>query len=743
MKKAFITLSTLLLGINSLQAKQEPDSLMQVQLDEITVSAIRVSSKSSVAHSNISEKEIKANNAGNNIPALLQTMPSVVSYSEGGIPVGNMSFRIRGTDANRINMTLNGMPLNNPESQEVYWVNLPDLSNSLKNIQVQRGVGTSTAGAASFGGNLSMQTVGGRSKAYADISNSFGQYNTYTLSVATGSGIMKNGLSIDARYSYIKSDGYIRNGSVDHKNLYTSVAHYTDNQIIQLIYMNGVQHTGITWEGISPEEKEADRRYNPAGKYKDDEGKTQYYDNETDNYYSNIVQLLYSRILNSNFKFNAQFSYNNGYGYYENYKKKQDFADFNLKNQIVDSKVHDVSDLIRRKLMSNNLYTGGLNINYNTSELDITLGANYTHFQGDHYGRLLWVKYNQNIPEGYQWYENESKKRDFNNFLKITYSPIQKLSLTTELQGRFVSYILKGIDDDLAELKGDNTYFFFNPKVGATYNFDEKNNVYASFAISNKEPLRADLKESLKGESPKPVTYERLFDYEFGYRYTASNFTFNSNFYYMDYKDQLVQTGKLSDTGYKYQENVKNSYRYGVELEAMYSPTYWLALGGNLTLSQNKIKDYTAYYDYKEEISEDHWVTTKQISEFYDKTDISFSPNVVGSAIVKFKPIEKKDLTFTFTNKYVGKMYYDNTSSKDRQLPGYFLTDFQATYSLPIKRAKKVEFQFMINNLFNKKYDANAWVSREMYAGSDEVSVYKGLYPQAGTNVMGRITVQF
>lgn len=297
---------------------------------------------------------------------------------------------------------------------------------------------------------------------------------------------------------------------------------------------------------------------------------------------------------------------------------------------------------------------------------------------------------------------------------------------------------MDGIDDDSYDMKMKTRYDFWNPKIGASYNLDEKNNIYASFAISNREPLRADLKESFKAE--KSLNYEKLLDYEFGYRYTSPRLTFAANFYYMDYKDQFVQTGKLSDTGYKYQENVKNSYRYGVELEAMYNPTYWIGIGGNLTLSQNKIKDYTAYF--KQYDNQKDWNKLPQATEFFKKTDISFSPNVTGNAIIKLKPLEKEDLTFTFTNRYVGKMYYDNTSNKDRQLPDYFITDFQASYSTPIWKAKDVTFQLMVNNLFNKKYDANAWVEVYKFADNTQIT-YRGLYPQAGTNVMGRISIHF
>ncbi|MDR1091660.1 MAG: TonB-dependent receptor, partial [Prevotella sp.] len=536
MKKVLITLSAILLtgGLNAQQA----DSLKVVRLDAVVVSATRVSNDAPVAVSNLNEGEIKQENATKNIPALLQALPSVVSYTEGGTAVGNTSFRIRGTDANRINITLNGMPLNNPESQEVYWVNLPDLSNSLQSIQVQRGVGTSTNGTASFGASISMQTQGGRAKPYADLSTAYGQYNTLLLSGAAGTGIMKNGLSVDARYSYVKSDGYIRNGKVDHRNLYAAVSHYTDKQLIRLVYMDGVQHTGITWEGIDPGKVDADRRYNPAGEYTDDKDNTRYYDNETDNYYSNIGQLLYTRYLSHRLTLNANLSYNHGYGYYENYKTGRKFANYGLESQVVDGVTYKKSDIILRKQMMNDLYAGGLNLKYDRNEFAVTLGGMYNYYDGDHYGRLLWVEYNQNIPAGYEWNRNSAVKQDANIYLKTEYRPLDNLSLFAEVQDRYIDYRMKGLDDDRVDLTNKNYYNFINPKVGASLRFADYNELYASFGISNREPLRSDLKESLKGGSTRDITSERLYDYEFGYKYTNSVFAFSANIYYMKYKDQ-------------------------------------------------------------------------------------------------------------------------------------------------------------------------------------------------------------
>ena len=744
MKKVLI-ITGLLLGGISLNAHNwaDPDTTRQVKLEEVVVSATRAVKDAPIAYTNLGEAEIKKENAAKNIPFVLQTLPSVVAYTEGGTPVGNTSYRIRGTDSNRINVTLNGMPLNNPESQDVYWVNLPDLSNSLQSLQVQRGVGTSTNGAASFGASISMQTVGAQQKAYADFSSAYGQYNTLLLSGAAGTGILKNGLSLDARYSYTKSDGYIRNGKVDHKNIFASLSHYADNQIIRLIYINGIQHTGITWLGVDPDMLEKDRRYNAAGEYIDDNDKTRYYDNETDNYYSNIGQLIYTRQLSNVLTLNANLSYNNGYGYYENYKMGDPdynfFAMYGVAPQVVGGTTYNESDLIGRELMSNDLYFGSVSLNYQKDKITLTGGAMYSYYDGDNYGKLIWVKYNQNIADGYKWYDNNSKKKDMNVFVKGEYRPITNLSLFAEIQDRYVDYRMKGLDDDLVNLSSNNYYNFVNPKAGASFRFSKYNELYGSVGISNREPLRTDLKNASKG-GVREVKAERLYDYELGYRFTNSQVAFSANLYYMDYKDQLVQTGKLNHLGYKLQENIPDSYRMGIELALAYTPTYWLRMDGNLTLSRNKIKHYTAYYDLYDNSTD--WTPKGQTTKYYKSTEISFSPNTVGAAIITFSPFQGEDISFSFNNKYVGRMYYDNTSNPDNRLSDYLVTDFMASYTLTTKKAGKFDFQFFINNMLSFKYESNAWVDTVKFEDGTQI-VYKGLYPQAGANLMGRVRYRF
>lgn len=720
-----------------MQAEELPDSLKQVNLNEIIVSATRVNEHAPIAFNNVSAQEIKANNTAKNIPYILQTLPSIVAYSEDGSGVGNTSFRIRGTDATRINVTLNGMPLNNPESQEVYWVNIPDLSNSLQSIQVQRGVGSSTNGSGAFGASISLKTQGTRPQAYGEASTGVGSYNTFTSTIAAGTGILKNGLSFDARYSRVTGDGYIRNGKVNHRSAYASASYYNKNQLFKLSYLNGIQHTGITWEGISPEQLKTDRKYNPAGAYYDEAGNVHYYENETDNYYSDIIQFTYSNALSDKLSLNVGLSYNHGYGYYENYKADQKFKKYGLDPQLVNDSTYKSSDVITRKLMKNNFYVGNFTLNYISDKLTLTGGGNLTSYQGDHYGKLLWVKYNKNISDKYEWYRGDADKKEFSVFGKITYNILDNLAIFGDMQYRYIDYRMSGIDDDLENITNKNYYSFFNPKAGLSYSFNN-NEVYASLSISNREPLRTDIKESVKGGSTQKIQPERMFDYELGYRYSSAIASFNANLYYMRYKDQMVQTGKLNDVGYKLMENVPTSYRMGIELSGAVQPANWIQIDANVTLSQNKIKNYTAYYDLYNNQNDYEFV--KQTSEYLGTTNISFSPNVIGSGILTITPY--KALSLALVGKYVGKQYYDNTSNKDNRLADYFVSNIVLGYTFKTQKIGEVDIQFSVNNILNKRYVGNAWVATDKFEDGSEI-VYTGLYPQATRNIMAKLGIRF
>lgn len=744
MKKVFLLFMLIYISAAGYQlGAMSPDSLSHIELEEVIVSGTRAGANTPVSYSNISMSEIRRDNAARNIPAILQTTPSLVSFTEDGLGVGNTYLRIRGTDATRINVTLNGMPLNNPETQEVFWVNLPDLSNSLQNIQIQRGVGTSTNGSAAFGASISLQTTGARSESYGETSTAVGSYGTFSSSSAVGTGILDNGLSFDARFSRVIGEGYIRNGTVDHTNFYAALSHYTDKQLLRLSYIKGVQHTGITWEGVSEEQMkdyEYGRRYNPAGEYYDEAGNRLYYDNETDNYYSDIIQLVLSREINRKLSLNAGISYNYGYGYYENYREDRKFSEFGLDDQIIDGITYSRSDFVRRKMLENDFYVANLGLNYSLNSFKLTFGGMYSYYDGDHFGRLPWIKNWVGDESEIEWYRNIGTKSEFNIFSKVDYQINDRLSLFGDLQFRRVIYKLSGTDDDMKDLTGEFIYNFFNPKAGINYNLNSSNRIFASLAIGQREPLRADLKDGIKGESVNPIKPERMIDYELGYHFTGKNgVNLGANLYYMDYHNQMVQTGKLNDVGYKLMENVENSYRTGLELEA--AVPFWnnkFLLDANITLSRNMIKNYVAWFDHYD--NQDNWNWEGQISKEYGNTNISFSPDIISAASITWQPADIFYLNLM--GKYVGKQYMDNTSDDAKSIDAYFVCNLSAGYTFKKISIGTFNLQVYMNNLFNKEYVANGWAATDTFSDGSLIN-WIGYYPQATRNYMARLTLSF
>ena len=557
--------------------------------------------------------------------------------------------------------------------------------------------------------------------------------------------MLSNGLALDARYSKVLSDGYIRNGKVDHSNIFASLSHYSEKQLLRLSYINGIQHTGITWNGASPEDIEKyGRKFNSAGMYKDDAGNIRYYDNDTDNYYSHILQLMFTRELTQKLSMNVSLSYTNGYGYYENYRSSSDmtrgdkYSNYGLDNQTVDGVEYKRSQMIRRKLLSNDFYVANFLFNYDLNPVQLVFGGYWSDFDGSHYGRLPWIKYNNNIAENHEWYRNEGKKQEINFFSKAEYQLNNKFSLFADLQYRYIDYRMTGTDDDMADLTSNHYYSFMNPKGGVFFKPNNNSQFYASVAVGQREPLRTDLKDAVKFGGTKAIKPEKMIDYELGYRYTDNRgMQLAANLYYMDYNNQMVQTGKLNETGYKIMENVKDSYRTGIEVEAQVPLSRKFSIGANATISKNIIKDYTAYYDVYDEYYDE---VIRQDSEELDKTDISFSPNIIGMGSLSYTPL--KNLSFNLMGKYVGKQYYDNTSNDENSLEAYFVSNFVAGYTFNMTNVGSIDIQFMINNLFDKEYIANAWVSTDRLSDGKSY-VYKGLFPQATRNFMGRVTVRF
>jgi len=733
MKREIISLCCTFAAATALFAQK--DTVKSVSLDEVVVATTRAGNRTPMAYSNVSAAELKQNNAAGNLPVVLQTLPSVVAFTEGGTGVGNTAFRIRGTDATRINVTLNGMPLNNPESSEVFWVNLPDLSSSLQSVQLQRGVGTSTNGGSAFGASLSLQTAGGRPAAYGEASTAVGSYNTFQSTIAAGTGILSNGLSFDARYSQIASDGYIRNAFVDHNNLYLALSHYADRQLLRFAYLRGRQKTGITWEGVSKEQmedKEYGRRYNPAGEYYDDAGNRLYYGNETDNYASDIAQLIYTRNLTDYLDLSANASYSYGFGYYENFREDNKFSKFGFQPQVVNGDTIKSSDVIRRKMMENHFYVANVALSYHRDGWHIQGGAMFSLYDGNHFGKLPWVKHNENISPNDKWYDNNGKKQDVNFFAKAEYQFNEQWSVFGDVQWRFVDYKFKGIDDDVkTDLTSEHKYNFFNPKAGVFFRPDVYSSLYASFAVGNREPLRADFKDAMQTGSE--ILPERMYDVELGYKLNKNSYHLGANLYCMLYDNQLVQTGQLNDNGYRMMENVKSSYRAGVELEAGVPLVgKVLRIDANATLSQNKIKKYTArtmnwdVYDYE--------------VEELKNTDISFSPSVVSSCVLTYQALES--LSFRFTEIYVGEQFMDNTADNAAKLDAYFVSNLSASYSFKPKSWGAITLDFFANNVFNVKYIANGWTDKSVNSAG-KVTYLQGFFPQATRNFTVRLGVKF
>lgn len=700
-----------------------------------------------MAYSDVEREQIARENVGKSIPALLQSLPSVVAYFEDGLGVGYTSLRVRGTDATRIHVTLNGMPLNNPESQEVYWVNIPDLNSHLQSIQLQRGVGTSSNGAAAFGASLSLKTAGAPATAYGEAATTWGGYNTRMYSVATGSGALSSGLHVDARYSSVQSDGYLRNGKVNHYSFQTSLTHATDKQWVKLLYLRGVQHTGITWEGVSPEDMAAfGRRYNVAGQYTDEAGNIRYYDNETDNYFSDIVQLLYSRPLSRRLTLHANFSYNHGFGYYENYKADRKLQDaYGLPPQTIEGVVHSRSDVIIRKNMENDFYVAQLLLHYTQRRLSLNAGAMYSRYDGEHFGTILWVKYNENITDNYEWNRNDARKEEGSVFIKGEYEITPQLTAYADIQARVIGYDFAGADDDLMDITDRNRYRFVNPKAGLFAHLNQHHALYASWAMMHREPLRADLKEAIKNGGDKRITPEQMHDVEVGYTFSYRTFTASANAYYMRYKDQMVQTGKLNDIGYKLMENVPESYRAGLELQAAWTPSGCWRIEGNIAVSRNRILNYTAYYDLYDDVDNyrpvvDATGRPQQVTDSYTSTDISFSPAVVAAAALTFSPVKRWNITATA--KYVDKQYYDNTSNDANSLPAYYLCNLATQYEWTLPTGSCIRAQLSLHNIFNHLYNANAWVATDRFRDGSS-AVYRGLFPQAGANLIGKVSLEF
>lgn len=702
--------------------------------DEVIISAVRAGDNMPVTKSTIKKEDIAVRNLGQDIPYLMSLAPSVVTSSDAGTGIGYTNFRIRGTDLNRINITVNGIPLNDAESHGVFWVNMPDFASSVENIQIQRGVGTSTQGGGAFGATINLQTLSINKKPYAEIANSAGSFNSFKHSVSFGSGLINDHFTFDGRLSKITSDGFIDRAWSKLKSFYVSGAYYTDKTLVKVNVFSGNEATYQAWDGIPSDILKTNRRYNGIGAYYDDNNQLKYYDNETDNYQQDHFQLHLSHAFSSALNVNLSAHYTIGKGYYEQYKDDDDLYKYRLNNVIIGNDTITSSDIIRRKWLDNDFYGLTWSLNYTYENISAVLGGGWNQYYGEHYGRVRWAKFMSNGDMDHEYYYSDGTKNDFNVFAKATYKITDQLSAFGDLQLRKINQTLKGVDDklqydgNLRDISQKHDFTFFNPKAGLSFNISENQSTYAYIGVAHREPNRDNFVDADPTKpAPKP---EQLIDYELGYNFNLPNLQLGLNLYYMDYRDQLVLTGMINDVGAPIMTNVDKSYRAGIELTAGVKINDMLSWNGNATFSRNKVKNFTEYVD--------NWDTWGQESSSFKERTLAFSPEfIAGSQLsFKYKPVE-----IAWIAKYVDKQYIDNTQSNQRKLNAYFVNDIRVNARLLVKSFATLEGIASINNIFDAKYETNAWVYQYFEGG--EHKVMDGYFPQAGRNFMVGLIVKF
>lgn len=736
---------------------QEPDTTgitISKTLEEVSINGGRALQSQPMTTSTMERCEINDSKTAISLPYILNLQPGVVAEGENGL-VGNTSMRIRGVDGTRVNVNINGVTLNDAESQRVYWVNIPNLAGMAESIQVQRGITASTGGSGAFGGAVNLQTLNGKFDPYATADMSLGSFNTRQFGISAGSGITKHGFSFDMAYNGMNTDGYIRNGFADHKSLFFSATRYGKHSLLKLLAIIGNQHTGITWNGASADELDSDPTYNGDGSHYDELGNVYYYGNESDNYFQRHYQLYYSYQFNENWRLHAVGDITFGDGYYEQYKdNKKPYGKYGL---LTDSTSLSKSDFITQKLMDNVSYTANLSAAYEGERFHISFGESCQAYFGQHFGHIIWAQdpslyaanhFDANMP--YEWYRNQSCKIDASSFARANWFLSQHDNLYADLQLRYIDYTMNGVDDDDLNLPLDynGKYLFFNPKAGYNHAWSgvngTRNRLYAAAGISHREPCRADIKDAFyAGDTIKPET---MLDIEAGYQARSDRFHAAANLYAMLYKDQLTPSGRInSASGYAFMENVEKSYRIGIELQGGYRAASWLDLEGNIALSQNKIIDYV----YHASIMDENWDDTGLVEDIpYGNTELSFSPSFVGAGVATFRPFatcgpKGKNFSLQIMGKYVGDMYVDNTSREEMKQDAYFLLDCKTSYVWQLEGGKEIEVQLVANNVLNNQYRVNAWNSSYYFTDPTLNYIDRYYFQQPGTNYMGRVVMRF
>jgi iron complex outermembrane receptor protein len=688
-------------------------------MDPIEIKTVRAGEKYPFTQSIIKKREIEKKNLGQDLPFLLDQIPGTVVNSDAGNGIGYTGIRIRGSDPTRVNITLNGIPYNDAESQGVFFVNIPDIVSSANSIQIQRGVGTSSNGTGAFGSTINILTNEVIPEAYGAINNSFGSFNSIKNTLKAGTGLINNRFTIDLRLSSIKSDGYIERASSDLKSFYVSAASIKEKSSLRFNLFSGKEKTYQAWYGIPEDKLQLNRRLNIAGTEKADTP----YDNETDNYGQTHYQLFYNKKINSHFSINNSTYITDGSGYYEQYKEEQKYKSYGLAAPTINGTVIEKTDLIRQLWLKNRLIGNNVTVEYKKEKKEILIGVGTNRYEGNHFGKVIWANYM--IPKDHKWYDLDAKKTEQFVFGKWLQKINPKTNLFADLQLRTINYNINGFRGN-PTLKINNNWTFLNPKFGFRKEMG-KYNLFASYAMANKEPNRDDFEAGLSS-IPKP---ESLHDIELGMEKKSDKKSLSVTAYYMRYRNQLVITGKINDVGAYTRTNIPNSYRLGIEMDGTYEVKKWLTISGNLAISENKILSYTDYYDdYDQGV---------QVSVFYPKTKISFSPSVVGSSTVLAKI--KSGFQASLISKYVGRQFLDNTSRVDRSLDPYFVQDLQINYQIKIKHLKTAELMFKLINIWNKDYEPNGYTYSYKYEG--EIYRNNYYYPMATRNWMIGLNIGF
>ena len=710
MKKLFLFLTLFVLSVSMNAQEKQLDTTKVEQLEEAIVKAVRVKSNAPVTHSNLTKKEIDKRNLGQDIPMLLNFLPSVVTASDAGAGVGYTYLRVRGSDATRVNVTINGIPYNDAESQGTFWVNLGDFASSTQSLQLQRGVGTSTNGSGAFGASLNLLTDAVSDKAFAEVSNSVGSFGTRKHTVKLSTGLINDHIEVVGRLSNIYSDGYVDRAYTDLKSYFLQASYIDDNTLIKALTFGGTEQTYQSWFGLTAEQLTENRRQNPYT-----------YENETDNYDQNHYQLHWNQRFGDFWSTNLGLNFTKGEGYFEQFKEQESAEDFN-------NLIQDGSDVIVRRWLENDFYVANFNVNYKKDDFDIITGVSYSNYIGDHFGEIIW---GNNLATGTiirdRYYFSDASKTDFSIFSKATFNLNNKWNAYVDIQGRFVNYKTDGLTSDRAAINVDENFSFFNPKLGLTYLVNDNNSMYLSYGRANREPNRDDFEDNPN------VVPEKLNDFELGWRFKNDKIQLNTNVYYMGYKDQLVLTGAIDDVGSRVRANSDKSYRMGLEIDVAINLSNRFSLRPNVAISSNKNLDFITLVDGE--------------LRNLGNTNLSFSPSVVTGNAFTFQP--KKNLQFSLLSKYVGEQYMGNIDANSSKLESYFVNDVNIVYEIkPKKVFKSIIFTALVNNIFNVKYVANGYFGSFDFPDATSptgtrTGRFSGFYPQATTNFLLGATLKF